>query len=77
MMGYEIKVAQARRIGAAFRDHPPKDDQVDRYQKIRGSCANLAVFLCELCPDRRELNSALKCLEETQSWAISAIARNE
>lgn len=79
MAHYEIKPAQARRIQAAFTFHPPKpeSDQAARYDAIRGSLLNMAHFLAMNCPDSRELNSALKCLEEAQAWAIAAIARNE
>jgi hypothetical protein len=75
---YVPKEHQLRRIDAAFTHHPPKgEDQIERYKTIRGSMKNLATFLAQSCPNSRELNSALKCLEEAQSWAIAAIARNE
>lgn len=75
---YQRKPAQERRIRAAFTHHAPTNQsQVDRYENIRRSCLDLGMLLTGLCPDSRELNSALKCLEEVQSWAIAAIARNE
>ncbi len=73
-----MKPAQEKRIRTAFTHHPPKDQsQVDRYETIRSSCLNLAAWMCDHCPDSRELNTALKHLEEVQSWAIAAICRNE
>lgn len=70
--------SQAKRIEKAFTHHPPRDDsQTARYAEIRRQLRELAAGLCNACPDSRELNSALKCLEEAQSWAIAAIARNE
>lgn len=79
MTRYVPRPHQIRRILAAFTYHAPKQgsDQAERYEAIRASCKNLAHFLVERCPNGRELNSALKCLEEVQSWAIAAIARNE
>ncbi len=76
---YTPKPATLKRIESAFTYHPPiaGSDQPARYEAIRGSAKNLAVFLAELCPESRELNTALKKLEEAQSWAIAAICRNE
>jgi hypothetical protein len=73
-----LKAAQEKRIRAAFTHHPPIDEsQVERYQLIRGSLYNLAVYLCDLCPDSCELNKALNLLDEAQYWALAAIDRNE
>lgn len=73
-----MKPAQSKRIEEAFSYHRPKDLETgDRCQRIRASCKNLAIFLAENCPDSRELNSALKSLEEAQSWAIAAIVRHQ
>jgi hypothetical protein len=76
---YPLKPAHARRIESAFTHHPPRpeSDQVERYAAIRAGCKDLALLLATACPDGRELNSALKGLEEVQSWGIAAIARNE
>lgn len=69
---------QQKAIKRAFSHHAPKNaGQIERYERIRSSCLNLAAWLCESCPDSRELNTALSRLEEVQSWAIAAIARNE
>lgn len=79
MAHYVLTPAQSKRIETAFSYHRPKPDtdQAERCESIRGSCKNLAYFLANLCPDGRELNAALKKLEEVQSWAIAAIVRNE
>ncbi len=73
-----MKPGQQKRIDAAFTHHPAKSEgQVARYAVIRLKLHQMATLFCDLCPDSRELNGALKCLEEAQHWAIASIARNE
>ena len=77
-MKYVPKVHQLARVESAFTFHPPKDSgQTERYEDIRARMKALAMHLIEVCPNSRELNSSLKSLEESQSWAIAAICRNE
>ena len=60
-----------------FTYHPPKGDQVDRYQQIRDGAKAFAFLLAETCPDSRELTRAVNKLEEAVMLANAAIARNE
>lgn len=60
-----------------FRYHPPKNDQMTRYEDMRTMGANLAFFIAENTPKSREQSLALTKLEEAIMWANAAIARNE
>lgn len=57
--------------------HPPKQNQPERYIKIRGTAKELAMLIKELTPDSREQSLALTNLEQAVMWANAAIARNE
>ena len=57
--------------------HAPKDDQPDRYEKIRYKAKMLAAYINEYCPDSREKSLAMTKLEEAVMWANASIARNE
>lgn len=59
-----------------FTYHTPKDDQPERYQRIREEMKRLAYLVHELCPDSRERSLALTKLEEASMWANASIARN-
>lgn len=60
-----------------FTYHPPKEDQIERYEKIRSFARDLALEISDLCPDSRERSLAFTKLEECVMWANAAIARNE
>ena len=60
-----------------FTYHPPKDDQVNRYQWLRDTGKEFAMLIDSACPDSREKSLALTKLEECVMWANAAIARNE
>jgi hypothetical protein len=60
-----------------FTYHAPKDDQPDRYSQIRNQAWMFAIYLCQACPESRELSLALTKLEEAVMWANASIARNE
>lgn len=60
-----------------FTYHAPKDDQAQRYEKLRFNGHNLAEMINELCPDSREKSVAITKLEEAVMWANASIARNE
>lgn len=57
--------------------HAPKDDQPERYEKIRFKAKMLAAYINENCPESREKSLAFTKLEEAVMWANAAIARNE
>ena len=60
-----------------FSYHTPKEDQPERYEKIRNKAKMLAAYINENCPDSREKSLAFTKLEEAVMWANAAIARNE
>jgi hypothetical protein len=62
-------------IDAAFKYHPPKEGQPERYAEIRAEARLLALRLVKLCPPGRERSLALTKLEEAVMWANAAIAR--
>lgn len=67
----------AKQIQNNFTYHAPKDDQPQRYDRIRGNAAMLADVINESCPDSREKSLAITNLEQATMWANAAIARNE
>lgn len=60
-----------------FSYHTLKEDQPERYDKIRIKAKMLADYINEKCPDSREKSLAFTKLEEAVMWANAAIARNE
>jgi len=58
-----------------FTYHPPKEDQADVYQAIRGQAFHFAEDLEEWVPDCRERSLALTKLEEVVFWANAGLAR--
>ena len=64
-------------IENAFMYHPPKDGQVERYQKIRDKAKELATLIADETPTSREQAVAITNLEQAVMWANAAIARNE
>ncbi len=60
-----------------YKYHPPKDDQVERYQNIRDEAKSFALKIEDLCPHSRERSIALNNLETAVMWANASIARNE
>lgn len=74
---YTPSEQQIAQIGKAFKYHPPKDGQTDRYVQIRDRAGELACLLTATCPPSRELSLAMTKLEESVMWANASIARNE
>lgn len=60
-----------------FTYHAPKNDQQERYEKLRAKAKEFAQMIDELCPDSREKSVAFTQLETACFWANAAIARNE
>jgi hypothetical protein len=60
-----------------FTYHPPKGDQVERYQAIRDTGLEFARMIIFNTPVSREQSLALTHLEEVVMFANAAIARNE
>ncbi|MDY7222078.1 Acb2/Tad1 domain-containing protein [Halalkalibacterium halodurans] len=59
-----------------FTYHPPKEDQPEKYTKIREKAKELALLIDQECPNSREKSLAMTKLEETVMWANASIARN-
>lgn len=74
---YKIDEKIARQIENNFTYHSPKDDQSERYIRIRDDAKALAYFICHYTPPSREQSLALTNLEQAIFWANAAIARNE
>ncbi|MFA5376415.1 MAG: hypothetical protein WC455_11780 [Dehalococcoidia bacterium] len=64
-------------IEKRFTDHPPKDDQPQRYTEIRDKAKELAKLINGHCPESREKSLALTKLQEVSMWANASIACNE
>lgn len=64
-------------IENTFTYHSPKDDQPERYQKIRDKEKELAYILDECCPDSREKSLAFTNLQMCTMMANASIAINE
>lgn len=66
-----------RRLETVYTYHPPKEDQPERYAKIRAKARELAELIDSSCPESWEKCAANTRLEEAVMWANAAIARNE
>ena len=71
-MIYSLTELQTR-----FTHHAPKEGQTEKYESIRKQALELAIYICESCPESRESALALTHLEDTVMWANAAIARRE
>ena len=58
-----------------FTYHAPKDDQPEKYERVREIAHEYAVELSDLCPESRELSLALTHLDAVVFYANAAIAR--
>lgn len=58
-----------------FSYHRPTEDQLPKYEKIRDKGKEMALLLIKLCPDSRELSTALTKLDEVVMHSNAAIAR--
>lgn len=77
MKEYPISAELRQRLANTFRYHPPKDDQAERYVRLREAAGDLAVEIATYTPPSREQSLALTKLEEAVMHANAAIARNE
>lgn len=60
-----------------FTYHAPKDDQPDRYQRLRAAALEFALLINDLTPEGREQSIAFTELDMVVFFANSAIARRE
>ena len=70
-------MAQNNDLQNRFTYHPPKDDQIFRYQQIREMGLQMASLIDREVPSSREQSLALTKIEEAVMWANAGIARNE
>lgn len=74
---YPISDLDRAEIEKRFTHHPPRENQIRRYEFVRKLAKRIATFLTEVCPPSRELALAMTNLEQAVFWANAAIARNE
>lgn len=60
-----------------FTYHAPKNDQPQRYERIRELAKTFAQLINQHCPDSREKSLSITHIEEAVMWANAAIARRE
>ncbi len=68
---------EKKALNNLFVHHPPKGDQVERYQKIREAGKELATIIEGSCPPGIERAEALLNVRQAVMWANAAIACNE
>jgi hypothetical protein len=58
-----------------FTYHPPKPEQVKKYEGIRSIGLAVSELITFFCPPCREREEALKCVDAMVMWTNAAIAR--
>ena len=58
-----------------FTYHPPKPEQVTKYEGIRSVGLSASELITSFCPPCREREEALKCVDAMVMWTIAAISR--
>jgi hypothetical protein len=64
----------AEEIKNLFTYHPPRPDQVPRYEEIRTAAQAFAVIVNGLTPDSLEKATAIGKIQEAVMWANASIA---
>jgi hypothetical protein len=64
-----------RELENRFSYHAPTAGQPEKYERIRDKAHQLAIDLVDLCPESRELNTALTHLDAVVYNANASIAR--
>ena len=64
-------------IQKSFTYHPPKENQIHRYQEINEIIKDAAIVIGLSCPESAETTIALRKLQEARMWANCSIAVNE
>ena len=76
-MKYEISDLTVIEMDNKHTYHPPTEEQVERYQRLRQAAREYEELIRELTPPSREQSVAITHLETTTFWANASIARNE
>lgn len=71
------KPESLKAIAETFTYHAPTNNQLPRYQEIRGAAHNLAVIIDRHCPPSREKSLALTHLQSACMFANASIAIHE
>lgn len=74
---YQMTDQDKERLENSFTYHPPKPDQIPRYEALRNKARELAIEFMEIVPPSREKSLAITKLEEAVMWANKGIACNE
>lgn len=74
---YPVTDQEKEDIARRFTYHKPKDNQPERYEKLRNKAKELAMLYLELSPKSREQSLGLTYLEISIMEINAAIARNE
>jgi hypothetical protein len=74
---YELTDQELKQLDNSYTYHAPKEDQPERYVRIREDAKRLAVTICECAPHSRERSIALTDLEKVVAMANKSIACNE
>lgn len=61
-------------VRVAFTYHRPDDHQARAYETLRADALCTAESMIGMCPESRELSTALTKLREAVMWANAAIA---
>jgi hypothetical protein len=71
-----MRYTTVEKIENWFTYHPPNRDEADCYAEIRQTARLMASRLLDLCPESRELTTAINKLREAVMWANASIACN-
>lgn len=77
MPQYPLTDQDRQDIENRFTYHAPKDDQPQRYVKIRDQALLMALMIMENVPPGRQRSLALTALEEVTMRANAGIAQGE
>lgn len=69
-----LKAEDQAKLDHWFEYHPPKNDQAERYTRLRAGAKQLAELVVELCPDSDDRIAALRKLREVVFTANASIA---
>lgn len=68
---------QKELIDFCFIHHPPRPDQIKKYDTVRSRFKEMAEMIKNICPETRERDQSMVNLEQAMFWANASIAREE
>lgn len=66
-----------QKIDLLFAHHPPKDDQLSRYERVRNEARSLAHTILETAPPGEDRQAAIRALRKAVMFTNAAIACGE